>query len=98
MAVEALLQDQSKPFHRTYNPYGCLKSQATADTCLFATRLSKSVLLIKVSRRVCLDRKQLPSFCTKAMLKGPSPYEYIALLQDQIEKALLQDQIDKHCK
>ena len=47
MAVEALLQDQSKPFHRTYNPYGCLKSQATADTCLFATRLSKSVLLVK---------------------------------------------------
>ena len=52
---------------------GCLKSQATADTCLFATRLSKSVLLTKVSRRVCLDRKHLLSFCTKTMLKSPPP-------------------------
>ena len=57
--------------------------------------LSKSELLTKVSRRVCLDRKQLPSFCTKAMLKvhHPNSQEYIALLQDQIRKALLQDQI-----
>ena len=70
-----------KPFSRTsLSPFtgpiffmGCLKSQATADTCLFATRLSKSVLLTKVSRRVCLDRKHLLSFCTKTVLKSPPP-------------------------